>query len=154
MESVGIHNMKRERVLVIEDESDILELLRFNLKKEGYDVDTATDGERGVDHARSKAYDVVLLDLMLPGIDGLEVCRRAGVHALGVGTFTKAGNLFLTNLQVIDVKTGETTPDRLFTLETVACLGTCFLSPVMTVDDRFYGNLTPDKAATILEACE
>ena len=76
MESVGIHNMKRERVLVIEDESDILELLRFNLKKEGYDVDTATDGERGVDHARSKAYDVVLLDLMLPGIDGLEVCRR------------------------------------------------------------------------------
>ncbi len=68
--------MKRERVLVIEDESDILELLRFNLKKEGYEVDTATDGERGVDFARTRAYDVVLLDLMLPGIDGLEVCRR------------------------------------------------------------------------------
>lgn len=68
--------MKRERVLVIEDESDILELLRFNLKKEGYEVDTATDGERGVDFAKSRAYDVVLLDLMLPGIDGLEVCRR------------------------------------------------------------------------------
>jgi DNA-binding response OmpR family regulator len=69
-------SVKRERILVIEDEADIVDLLRFNLKKEGYEVDTAADGERGIDLARSKAYDLVLLDLMLPGIDGLEVCRR------------------------------------------------------------------------------
>jgi DNA-binding response OmpR family regulator len=67
---------KRERVLVIEDEPDILDLLRYNLKKEGYDVECASDGERGVDLARTKTFDLVLLDLMLPGIDGLEVCRR------------------------------------------------------------------------------
>src|SRR5687767_10926238 len=68
--------VKRERILVIEDESDILDLLRYNLKKDGFEVDGASDGERGLDLARTKAYDLVLLDLMLPGIDGLEVCRR------------------------------------------------------------------------------
>jgi DNA-binding response OmpR family regulator len=69
-------HVKRERILVIEDETDILDLLRYNLKKDGYDVDAASDGERGLELARSKAFDLVLLDLMLPGIDGLEVCRR------------------------------------------------------------------------------
>jgi two-component system, OmpR family, alkaline phosphatase synthesis response regulator PhoP len=67
---------KRERILVVEDEADIQDLLRYNLKKEGYDVEVAGDGERGVDLARTKAYDLAILDLMLPGIDGLEVCRR------------------------------------------------------------------------------
>jgi DNA-binding response OmpR family regulator len=68
--------VKRERILVIEDETDILDLLRYNLKKDGFDADGASDGERGLDLARTKAYDLVLLDLMLPGIDGIEVCRR------------------------------------------------------------------------------
>jgi two-component system, OmpR family, alkaline phosphatase synthesis response regulator PhoP len=67
---------KRERILVVEDEADIQDLLRYNLKKEGYEVDVAGDGERGVDLARTKPYDLAILDLMLPGIDGLEVCRR------------------------------------------------------------------------------
>jgi two-component system phosphate regulon response regulator PhoB len=68
--------VKRERILIIEDETDIVDLLKYNLKKEGYDVDAAADGERGLDLARTKSYDLVILDLMLPGIDGLEVCRR------------------------------------------------------------------------------
>ena len=68
--------VKRERILVIEDETDIVDLLKYNLKKDGFEVDTAAEGERGLDLARSKAYDLVVLDLMLPGIDGLEVCRR------------------------------------------------------------------------------
>ena len=67
---------KRDRILVIEDDHDIQDLLRYNLKKEGYEVDVAGDGERGLDLARTKSYDLALLDLMLPGIDGLEVCRR------------------------------------------------------------------------------
>ena len=67
---------KRERILVIEDDHDIQDLLRYNLKKEGYEVDVAGDGERGLDLARTKSYDLALLDLMRPGIDGLEVCRR------------------------------------------------------------------------------
>src|SRR5262249_32934725 len=68
--------VKRERILVIEDETDIVDLLKYNLKKEGYEVDAAADGERGLDLARTRSYDLVILDLMLPGIDGLEVCRR------------------------------------------------------------------------------
>ena len=67
---------KRDRILVIEDDHDIQDLLRYNLKKEGYEFDVAGDGERGLDLARTKSYDLALLDLMLPGIDGLEVCRR------------------------------------------------------------------------------
>ena len=51
--------MKRERILVIEDEADIVDLLRYNLKKEGFEVDAASDGERGLDLARSKTYDLV-----------------------------------------------------------------------------------------------
>ncbi|MCC6572465.1 MAG: response regulator [Planctomycetes bacterium] len=63
-------------MLVIEDETDILEVLRYNLSKNGYDVLTAESGEKGLDMANAKVPDMVLLDLMLPGVDGLEVCRQ------------------------------------------------------------------------------
>lgn len=63
------------RVLIIEDEADIRDLVRFNLEREGMDVDAAEDGERGLDLARTRVYDTVLLDLMLPGVSGFEVCR-------------------------------------------------------------------------------
>ncbi len=65
-----------KHVLVIEDDKDILELITYNLEREGYEVTGVTTGEDGVDAARSDKPDLVLLDLMLPGIDGLEVCRR------------------------------------------------------------------------------
>ena len=63
-------------MLVVEDDKDILELITFNLERDGYEVTGVTSGEDGVDAARSARPDLVLLDLMLPGIDGLEVCRR------------------------------------------------------------------------------
>jgi len=63
-------------VLVIDDEKDILELVRYNLEKEGYRIITAQDGEAGLEAAARYAPDVVIVDLMLPGIDGLDVCRR------------------------------------------------------------------------------
>jgi two-component system response regulator MprA len=66
----------RERVLVIEDEERILQFLRRGLAYEGYRVETASDGAAGLAMARETPPDVVILDLMLPGIDGLEVCRR------------------------------------------------------------------------------
>ncbi|HTL71421.1 MAG TPA: response regulator transcription factor [Candidatus Eisenbacteria bacterium] len=62
-------------ILVIDDEKDILKLLQYNLEKEGYQVRTARSGEEGFEAARAKKPDAVILDLMLPGIDGLEVCR-------------------------------------------------------------------------------
>ncbi len=68
--------MKREKILVIEDEADILELLQYNLEREGYRVFTAMKGEEGILLAKKEGPQLILLDLMLPGIDGIEVCRR------------------------------------------------------------------------------
>jgi len=67
--------MPKEKVLIVEDEEDVLELVRYNLDKEGYQVVTAITGEAGVKVARTELPDLVLLDLMLPGLDGLDVCR-------------------------------------------------------------------------------
>jgi len=66
----------RERILVIEDDAQILQFLRRGLAYEGYQVDTAEDGQQGLILARDNPPDVVILDWMLPGLDGLEVCRR------------------------------------------------------------------------------
>jgi DNA-binding response OmpR family regulator len=63
------------RVLVIEDEPDLQELLRFNLQKEGHTVAVAGTGSDGLHELRRQPFDLVLLDLMLPDRDGLEVCR-------------------------------------------------------------------------------
>jgi two-component system phosphate regulon response regulator PhoB len=68
--------MAKENILAVEDDEDILELLRYNLSKEGYRVTPVTSGEQGLLLVRSAMPDLILLDLMLPGIDGLEVCRR------------------------------------------------------------------------------
>jgi len=68
--------LKRETVCVIEDESDILEVIQYNLAREGFDVVAADNGEEGLRRVLEKPPDLVLLDLMLPGLDGLEVCRK------------------------------------------------------------------------------
>ena len=65
-----------EHVLVIEDDAHIASFLRRGLLYEGYEVEVAADGEGGLAAARERPPDVVILDLMLPGIDGMEVCRR------------------------------------------------------------------------------
>lgn len=67
--------MGKEHILAIEDEEDILALLHYNLIKEGFRVTCAQTGEEGLNAARAVNPDLIILDLMLPGIDGLEVCR-------------------------------------------------------------------------------
>lgn len=67
---------KMAEILIIEDEKDIVESLEYTLKKEGYRVSKAYDGLSGLRLAGEKVPSLVLLDLMLPGLDGLEVCRR------------------------------------------------------------------------------
>jgi two-component system alkaline phosphatase synthesis response regulator PhoP len=67
---------KREKIAVIEDEADILEVVQYNLRREGYLVVSSRNGEEGLDRIRKENPDLVLLDLMLPGLDGLEVCKR------------------------------------------------------------------------------
>lgn len=66
----------RKKIIVVEDEADILDLLQFNLSREGFKVTTSRDGEDGLQKIRKEAPDLVILDLMLPSIDGIEVCRR------------------------------------------------------------------------------
>src|SRR5512142_2532045 len=66
----------KERVLVIEDDEAILKMLRRSLVYEGYQVDTAIEGQSGLNLARDQHPDLIVLDWMLPGMDGLEVCRR------------------------------------------------------------------------------
>ena len=63
-------------MLVVDDERDILELVKYNLDKEGYRVTVVASGEDALAATRAKLPDLIVLDLMLPGVDGLEVCRR------------------------------------------------------------------------------
>lgn len=62
-------------ILVVDDEEDILELVRYNLTKNGYEVDGAASGEEALNKARTRPPDLIILDLMLPGVDGLDVCK-------------------------------------------------------------------------------
>ena len=68
--------MKTRRVLVVEDDRDMSDLLVLHLKDQGYRVEVARDGVGGLALAGSAAFDLVVLDILLPGLDGLEVCRR------------------------------------------------------------------------------
>ena len=67
---------KKTKIVVIEDEPDILEIIDYNLSKEGFEVCSALDGEEGLQLVKKEVPDLVLLDLMLPGLDGIEVCRK------------------------------------------------------------------------------
>ena len=67
--------MAKERILVVDDEEDILELVRFHLAREGYQLTLAATGEEALKKAKHDKFDLVVLDLMLPGLDGLEVAK-------------------------------------------------------------------------------
>jgi two-component system phosphate regulon response regulator PhoB len=67
--------MAKERILVVDDEEDILELVRFHLVREGYQLVLASSGEEALKKAGRETFDLVVLDLMLPGLDGLEVAK-------------------------------------------------------------------------------
>ena len=67
---------RRTKVLIIDDEPDIVEFIEYNLRREQFDTRRASDGPAALRQAREEQPDIVLLDLMLPGIDGLEVCRQ------------------------------------------------------------------------------
>ena len=67
--------MPKEKILVVDDEVDLLELVRYTLTNYGYTVDCAESGERALEKVRTASPDLILLDLMLPGLDGLDVCR-------------------------------------------------------------------------------
>jgi two-component system phosphate regulon response regulator PhoB len=67
--------MAKEKILVVEDEEDILESVRYNLAKEGYQIEGVMSGEDALHKVKKETYDLIVLDLMLPGVDGLDVCK-------------------------------------------------------------------------------
>ncbi len=75
----------------------------------------------------------------------IRVCRGTACHVRG------APNVMEAITRRLKIEDGGTTPDMLFSLETVACLGACFLSPVMLIGNQYFGKLTPDKAVRIIE---
>ncbi|WP_279389090.1 response regulator YycF [Hazenella coriacea] len=72
--------MVSSKILVVEDEKPIADIIKFNLEKEGYQVDCIHDGSEAIESVLSSPPDLMLLDLMLPGADGIEVCRRVRQH--------------------------------------------------------------------------
>jgi len=78
--------MAKERILVVDDEEDILELIRFHLTREGYQLTLAATGEEALKKAKHETFDLIVLDLMLPGLDGLEVAKalKADARTKGV----------------------------------------------------------------------
>ena len=74
--------MKKTKILVVDDEPDILEILTYNLEKEGFEVVTASNGEEGLKTASVEMPDLIILDIMMPQMDGVEVCRNLRANAL------------------------------------------------------------------------
>ena len=73
--------MARQKILVVEDEDDLQELLTYNLSREGYTVHCVPDGERALQRIRNDPPNLIVLDLMLPGVGGLDVCKAAKARA-------------------------------------------------------------------------
>ncbi|HWI63861.1 MAG TPA: response regulator [Symbiobacteriaceae bacterium] len=70
-----------DRILVVDDERPIADILKFNLEREGFEVDVAYDGEEAVTKARQSAFNLVILDIMLPKLDGFTVCKEIRTHS-------------------------------------------------------------------------
>jgi two-component system phosphate regulon response regulator PhoB len=87
--------MAKEKILIVEDDEDIQELVNYNLSREGYQTRVVASGEEALTITRNMRPDLILLDLMLPGLDGLEVCRRlkndAGTGHIPVVMLTAKG---------------------------------------------------------------
>lgn len=95
-----------KKILIVEDEKEIAELIAYSLKKEKYDVSIALDGEAALKNLRETVYDLVILDLMLPGIQGLEICKiirnNSEMQKTGIIIVTAKGEEFdkITGLEM------------------------------------------------------
>ncbi|SYZ74356.1 Response regulator with CheY-like receiver domain and winged-helix DNA-binding domain [Candidatus Zixiibacteriota bacterium] len=91
--------MSAKRILLVEDEKHVAEGININLEAEGFDVIWATDGNMALEYYKNGHYDLIILDIMLPGVDGLEICRRIRSQHLGTEPI-----LFLTARDSLDDK--------------------------------------------------
>lgn len=75
----------KAKILIVDDEPDVIELVRYNLEDAGFDVECAADGSEGLEKARCTAPNLILLDVMLPGLDGFEICKLLRNHPQTAG---------------------------------------------------------------------
>lgn len=97
--------MDSQNLLLVDDEEDILEFLKYNLNKDGFEVDTAKDGYEALEFAKAKKFDLIILDIMMPGMDGVEVCRQIRRDELNRDTliaFLTARNEDYTQIAALD----------------------------------------------------
>ena len=151
VEEVGLVELDR----LLEDfesgkESLLIPLLQKAQRIYGYLSPPVLD--RVAEHLKipvSRVYEVATFytqfHLTPHGRNTIRVCRGTACHIKGGESILEAVE------EKLGIKDGETTDDLEFSLETVACLGTCFLSPVMMINERYYGKLTPKKVIEILE---
>ncbi len=132
------------------DESLLIPLLQDAQKAYGY-LPMPVLG-RIAEHLRvsiSRVYGVVTFyaqfSLTPRGVHTIKVCCGTACHVRGGKTVLEAFE------RALGVEACETTPDLKFTLETVACLGTCFLAPVVMIDDKYFGRMTPKKVDAVLK---
>src|SRR3954469_13470012 len=78
--------VRRRRILLVEDEPSIRELLRLHLSLAGFEIDQVADGASALERARADRFDLMVLDLMLPGLDGITVCRAVRAQGANVAT--------------------------------------------------------------------
>lgn len=94
------------KILVVDDEEDILDFLSYNLKKEGFDVSTASNGSDALNIAKKNQPDLIILDIMMPELDGIEVCRRLRADPKfhnTIITFLTARDEDITQIKALDV---------------------------------------------------
>src|SRR5690348_3190792 len=104
--------MERRTVLVVDDDPVIVKLLQVNFEMEGYEVLTAGDGEEGLDRAQRERPDVIILDVMMPKLDGLEVARALKAED---GTRDIPVILLSAKAQVTDIQAGQSLADDYIT---------------------------------------
>ena len=150
-QDTGNINVEVDKVLAIypREKAGLIPILQDVQQVLGYLPETAL--KRIAKHVRTPecvVYGVATFyaqfQLKPRGRNIIRVCR-------GTGCYVKGAPRIIEELEkLLNVKEGETTPDMEYTLETVACFGSCALAPVMVVNDQVYGRMTPDKAREIL----
>ncbi len=96
---------KRARILIVDDEEDILEVLSYNLQKEGYDVAVAADGSSAINKANDFNPHLIILDIMMPEMDGIEVCQKLKAnpkHSSTIIAFLTARSEAFTQISALD----------------------------------------------------
>ena len=92
-----------ESILIVDDEQSITDFVSYSLKKEGFSVDTAANGEEGLAAAMRKDYDLFILDIMLPGMDGYELCRRLRARTASPVLFLSARDTELDKVVGLEI---------------------------------------------------